>query len=114
MDINDPTATAIIRRAFRDGHQIAHHTWSHADLTQLNVTGINQEMTLLSDALQRVIGRRPRHFRLPYGATSGVVETTLANLGYKIIGWSADTNDWRTPDAAPNVTTVFNGILPEK
>ena len=114
MDINDPTASALVRRAFKEGHQIAHHTWSHVDLTQLNNTEITREMTLLSDALQRLIGRRPRHMRPPYGATSASVETLLTSLGYKIVTWSVDTNDWKTPDTAPNVTAVFDGIVPEK
>ncbi len=114
MDISNPAASSVIKRAFREGHQIAHHTWSHVDLTQLNNTEITREMTLLSDALKRLINRRPRHFRAPYGATSENVEAILTNLGYRIIGWSVDTNDWRTPETAPNVIDLFTGIEPNR
>lgn len=111
-DINDPTVAAVIQRAFREGHQIGHHTWSHADLTTLSNTQIQSEMTQLSDALQRLISRRPRHFRPPYGALNSNVQTLLSSWGYKVITWNLDTNDWRTPDTAPNVTAVFNGVNP--
>jgi peptidoglycan/xylan/chitin deacetylase (PgdA/CDA1 family) len=114
MDINDRNATVLLRRAFREGHQIAHHTWSHVDLTQLNNTEITKEMTQLSDALARIIGRRPRIMRPPYGATTRSMENVVTTLGYKIVTWNLDTNDWKTPDIAPNVTDVFSGISPER
>jgi peptidoglycan/xylan/chitin deacetylase (PgdA/CDA1 family) len=114
MNINSPTASALVKRAFREGHQIAHHTWSHADLTLLNSTGITTEMNLLSDTLFKLIGKRPKIVRPPFGATNNLVENTLTNLGYKLVTWNLDSNDWRTPDTPPNITNIFNGISPEK
>jgi peptidoglycan/xylan/chitin deacetylase (PgdA/CDA1 family) len=114
MNINDPSASSVVRRAFRDRHQIAHHTWSHTDLTLLNTTGILSEMNRLSEALQGIIGRRPRFVRPPYGAINGAVAITLSNLGYRIVSWSIDTNDWRTPDTPPDITQLFSSGVPDR
>lgn len=43
-DINDPAIAATVKRAHADGHQIASHTWSHADIS-LPSTNLKEEMT---------------------------------------------------------------------
>lgn len=43
-NILDPKFSAMVKRAYDAGHQIASHTWSHADIS-LAATNINEEMT---------------------------------------------------------------------
>ncbi|KAG0067506.1 hypothetical protein BGZ89_005987 [Linnemannia elongata] len=57
-DINDPVIAATVKRAYLAGHQIASHTWSHADLS-LGTTDIASEMNRLDVALKALIGKRP-------------------------------------------------------
>jgi peptidoglycan/xylan/chitin deacetylase (PgdA/CDA1 family) len=42
-DIKDPAIAATVKRAFAAGHQIASHTWSHADIS-LATTNLEEEM----------------------------------------------------------------------
>jgi peptidoglycan/xylan/chitin deacetylase (PgdA/CDA1 family) len=111
---SNPEAVRLIKRAFGEGHQIASHTWSHPDMTTLSEEQITQEMKLLSDGLFDIIGKRPRHMRPPFGSTNILVENTMKKLGYRIIMWSADSNDWRTPDISPELSTAFPDDSPNK
>jgi peptidoglycan/xylan/chitin deacetylase (PgdA/CDA1 family) len=96
--IDDPANVAIIRRAYAAGHQIASHTYSHADLTKLDPDGIRQEMARLDDKLKQIIGVRPTYMRPPFGAINHKVLNVLKQLNYRVVLWNVDTNDWRAPD----------------
>ena len=62
---------------------------------------ITQEMQQLENALQTIIGKKPRYMRPPYLATGGNVLPTLGNLGYKVITNDVDSQDWQyAPDQA--------------
>ncbi|KAF9289609.1 hypothetical protein BGZ88_007677 [Linnemannia elongata] len=87
----------IVKRAYREGHQIASHTWGHADLTTLSYDQIHRQMTQLDDALKSIIGVRPVYMRPPYGNLNGAAQGYLNDKGYKIVKWRVDTNDWAHP-----------------
>jgi peptidoglycan/xylan/chitin deacetylase (PgdA/CDA1 family) len=76
------------------GHQIASHTWDHADLATLDAAGITSEMTQLETAHQAIIGMSPNYMRPPYLSTNDLVIDTIKGLGYLIIEVDVDTQDW--------------------
>jgi len=76
------------------GHQVASHTWDHADLATLDAAGITSEMTQLEAAHLALIGKIPTYMRPPFLSTNELVLTTVAGLGYKIIEVDIDTQDW--------------------
>jgi len=76
------------------GHQIASHTWSHADLATLDAAGITNEMAELEVAHQAIIGMVPNYMRPPYLSTNDLAIQTLKGLGYLIIEVDIDTQDW--------------------
>ncbi|KAG0266663.1 hypothetical protein BG011_001510 [Mortierella polycephala] len=94
--ITAPDMAAVVKRAFDEGHQIGSHTWSHADISTSGVD-VTNEMKKLDDALLKIIGVRPVYMRPPYGNTSPASLETLASLGYKVINWNVDSNDWKHP-----------------
>jgi len=100
----DPTKQAIIARAAAEGHQIASHTWAHDIPATLD--GIKESMNKLDDLVEQTAGYRPKYFRAPKGDIDQATVQTFESLGYKIIQWDTDTNDW-------NIN--FNGVqAPEK
>ncbi|KAG0196138.1 Carbohydrate esterase 4 protein [Mortierella sp. GBA30] len=130
--IYDPSVRDGIKRAYNSGHQIASHTWSHADLATLTVEQITTEMRRVEQALKDILGVVPRYMRPPYGsgtfANTGAVanarvQSTLGSLGYVIATWDIETldagaDDHLTPHALSdaellrreqgNVTSVVN------
>ncbi|KAF9085097.1 hypothetical protein BGX23_009972 [Mortierella sp. AD031] len=87
----------VVKQAYKDGHQIASHTWDHEDLTTLTKAQINNEMTKLDNAVKKIIGVKPTYMRPPYGAVNDLVTKTVG-AKYTIVLWDVDTNDWQHPD----------------
>ncbi|KAF9975494.1 chitin deacetylase [Actinomortierella ambigua] len=94
--ITDPQISPIVQRAHAQGHQIASHTWAHADLAAPGVD-IASQMTMLDDTLKDLIKVRPVYMRPPYGSTNDAVLQWLGDHGYIVVNWNVDTNDWRHP-----------------
>ena len=97
------TSGANIIQAYNDGHQIASHSYNHPHLPELDKAGILKELTDTENALQTLIGKKPRYFRPPYGETNALVLQTLAEKGYKSIIWNIDTNDWQYWQTNPSL-----------
>jgi len=76
------------------GHQIASHTWDHADLATLSAAAITSEMTQLEAAHMAIIGKSPNYMRPPYLSTNDLVISTIKGMGYLIIEVDIDTQDW--------------------
>ena len=84
-----------LQRAYDEGHQIASHTWSHADLAVLGLDQIATEMHKLDNAIANILGVEPRYMRPPYGSIGGSVLDALWDLGYEVVTWDVDTIDWK-------------------
>ncbi|KAF9953898.1 hypothetical protein BGZ72_005082 [Mortierella alpina] len=102
---------SVVKRAYKDGHQIASHTWSHKDLLTLSKSGILKEMKKLDDAIKGMIGVRPIYMRPPYGNRNDFVKKTLTDAGYKIVIWDQDTNDWQHPTEVNKSLDVYKAAL---
>ncbi|KAG0258108.1 hypothetical protein BG011_003539 [Mortierella polycephala] len=105
---------AVVRRAYKEGHQIASHTWSHQDLATLSNKKVTDEMTKLDTAVKSIIGVRPVYMRPPYGSTTPNTQNLLNKLGYTIVLWSQDTNDWRHVTDVGKSMKVYRDVLGKK
>jgi len=92
--------------AYNSGHQIASHTWSHADLTTLSYTEIIDEILRLDNYLLNLIGKAPRYFRFPYLSYNSMSLTALGHLNKITVDISVDSLDWKYN----NVNTEMNLI----
>ncbi|KAL4922343.1 hypothetical protein BDW62DRAFT_51733 [Aspergillus aurantiobrunneus] len=103
----------LIRRVVNEGHQLASHTWGHADLTVLGYDQIAEQMTLLESAFVDAVGVIPTYMRPPYLAVNDHVLSVMADLGYHVIGASVDTKDYENdhPDLIGRSVEKFNREL---
>ena len=85
---------ASMQNAYNAGHQLASHTWSHTNMAGLQPSQIQNEMTQVENAFATILGVKPNYMRPPEGATGGSVVPTLSQMGYSIITWDVDTQDW--------------------
>lgn len=90
-------------RAYKAGHELAMHTWSHSYMTTLTNEQIVAELKWNELAIKEVTGVSPRYFRPPYGDIDNRVRDVAAALGFIPIIWNHDTNDW----AAASNPTVY-------
>ncbi|RIA92074.1 Carbohydrate Esterase Family 4 protein [Glomus cerebriforme] len=83
-----------LQRAVAAGHQIAVHTWSHTALTTQSNEEIIAEIKWTETAIKQAVGLTPKYMRPPYGNIDDRVRGILTQLGYKVVIWDKDTNDW--------------------
>ncbi|ORX80189.1 glycoside hydrolase/deacetylase, partial [Basidiobolus meristosporus CBS 931.73] len=91
----------ILKRAYDEGHHIAQHTYNHID-TGLKIVPeaeVRADLAKTEDAIYKIIGKRTRYFRPPTGISSPEQLKMMTELGYQVIHWNLDTNDWRHRDA---------------
>ncbi|KAH8595067.1 hypothetical protein B0O99DRAFT_623107 [Bisporella sp. PMI_857] len=104
---------SVIRRIVNEGHQVASHTWSHADLVTLDAAGIASQMSQLDTAFTNIIGKTPTYMRPPYFSYNNFVLSTLGGLGYHVIRADIDTLDWQynTPQTIGESVRLFEAGL---
>ncbi|TPX33473.1 hypothetical protein SmJEL517_g03614 [Synchytrium microbalum] len=95
---------AVFKSIFDAGHQIGCHTWTHPWLTSLTNEQIIMETFWCEQAFQAVLGIRPVYMRPPHGDINPRVRSILIQMGYTIVEWTKDTNDWRM-----SYDTTFQG-----
>ena len=84
---------STVERAFREGHQIANHSWNHANMIYYAAPGITEDFRRANEVLSRGCGRSSEFVaRVPYGNYN---DTVRAAVGMPIIGWSIDPLDWK-------------------
>jgi peptidoglycan/xylan/chitin deacetylase (PgdA/CDA1 family) len=105
---------ALVRRELAEGHMLADHTWSHA-----NVSGgggfASGQITSTASAIQQATGFRPCLFRAPYGAVGNSLIGLAHGLGFSTIEWDVDPQDWSLPGSSAIysriVSTTSNGSI---
>lgn len=104
---------ATLKRAYDEGHQIGVHTWSHTALTTQTNEEIIAEIKWTEQAIKQVIGATPNFMRPPYGDVDNRVRSILTLLGYKVVIWDRDTNDWMTSTDPTFVADWITGNFTE-
>jgi peptidoglycan-N-acetylglucosamine deacetylase len=94
----------ILRRAVREGHEIANHSWSHPNLAKMSDEAARREVQKTDDAIFAAIGKHPTLLRPPYGSITARQKRWMHDdFGYRIIIWDVDPLDWKRP--GPSVVT---------
>ena len=87
-------------RAVASGSEVIGHSWDHSDFTRLNASAISSQITRTSAEIEAATGISPPPLvRVPYGATNSRVINTARDLGYSLLHWSVDPQDWANRDA---------------
>lgn len=87
---------AELHRLVAEGHELASHSYTHADFTTLSDAEILKELDQNEASIQAILGPqatlRP-YFRFPYGAFDKHTLQVVINHGYLPIHWTLDTLD---------------------
>jgi peptidoglycan-N-acetylglucosamine deacetylase len=95
----------ILKRAVREGHEIANHSWSHPNLGKMSDEAVRRELQKTDDAIVAATGKRPTLMRPPYGSITASQKRWIHDeFGYRIIIWDVDPLDWKRP--GPSVVTA--------
>ncbi len=88
-------------------HEVATHTWGHADLHKLSQAGIEKTLTRSIKAIEDATGKKVTLLRPPYGHVNAYVKRACKNLGLYIVTWSVDSEDWKSR----NEKRIYNEIM---
>lgn len=103
----------IVRRAAREGHEIANHSWSHPDLGKMSDDGVRSQLQRTDDVIKAAIGVRPAVMRPPYGSiTPRQKHWVHEDFGYKTIIWDVDPFDWKRPGPGVVRDRIVNQTRP--
>jgi len=100
----------IVKHASDLGCEVIGHSWDHRDLTKLSVEEIKKELDDTSAVIESATGVSPRLYRPPYGAVNSTLKSTSAELGYVMICWSVDPEDWKTKNADSVYSEVMSHV----
>ncbi|KAI9644872.1 hypothetical protein NHQ30_006899 [Ciborinia camelliae] len=106
---------ALVKRMYDDGHQVASHTWSHADLCNITSAERKNEMWKNEMVLRNIIGVIPTYMRPPYSSCTDKCgcEADMKELGYHVTYFSLDTQDYLndSPTLITNAQNIFSTAI---
>ena len=105
----------VVKRTFDEGHLVLNHSFNHPRMTDLNVSGMDLQLTRAAERIESITGKYPLLFRPPYGSINPLVVDTINDHNMTTVLWSLDSLDWtlKDPDAViQNVTSnIRNGDI---
>lgn len=99
-----------VKRAYRDGHAVENHTWSHPKLTGLTWTQFRSQVARTNTAVAQAAGDSPECLRAPYGSINRNVLLRAQRFNMPVIQWSIDSRDWAKPGTYRIVRNVLGNV----
>ncbi len=118
VGINAENNIPIVKRIYREGHEIGNHTFTHPDVSKISKKRAVIEMELTRLLIESITGHSTIMFRAPFNADfqpqkyEELIPVAWAHeKNYLDIGESIDPEDWE-----PGITadSVFNRVVREK
>jgi peptidoglycan-N-acetylglucosamine deacetylase len=82
----------VIEALLKDGHEISHHSYSHAWITKLTPEQEREEMERGFQAIKRATGYAPRGYRSPVGELSPISLSLMKEYGFSYSSNFADSD----------------------
>lgn len=102
--VKDPD---IVERMAAEGHQVGNHSYDHKELDKLSLREAAEDMQKNDALLHRLLGAGDYWVRPPYGLLS---EEERQALTVPVIGWSVDTEDWKSKNAEKILDILYRQI----
>jgi peptidoglycan/xylan/chitin deacetylase (PgdA/CDA1 family) len=91
-------APELLARIRDDGHTIGLHCYEHVRHSERDLDWLRDDTRAALDGLAAA-GVRPTLWRTPWGDTAPWTSTVACEHELRMIGWTADTHDWRGDSA---------------
>ena len=88
----------LVKREIKEGHAVGNHTWSHPLFAPLeSKKQLHDEITRPDSAIYNATGVHSSLFRPPHGWCSPWMVKSAESMGYDVVNWTIDPNDWKHP-----------------
>ncbi|HSI66668.1 MAG TPA: polysaccharide deacetylase family protein [Planococcus sp. (in: firmicutes)] len=85
----------ILKEIHELGFAIGNHTDNHPNLQNISEEQQRDEIVLLSDKIEGIIGERPKFFRAPFGVNTDFSRSLVEEEGMVLMNWSYGY-DWES------------------
>lgn len=108
----------LIRTEVLGEHYVGNHTYDHTSLEGLSPEEFMDEVERTKEAILDAAGdlftldHDVRYLRPPYGATDANTRQYAADLGYAVVLWDVDPQDWRRPGAQVIADHILRSVSP--
>lgn len=99
----------LVLRMINEGNILANHSYSHYNMTEIDLETAEEEITLMHDYVEETFNYSMGYFRFPEGVFSEQTLALTAELGYRSVFWSFAYEDWDTENP-PDENTAFEKI----
>ncbi|MGR8981507.1 MAG: polysaccharide deacetylase family protein [Gammaproteobacteria bacterium] len=104
---------SILKQIDADGHSIGNHSYTHSFFIDFkSLQGFKNELNQTAETVFKIIGRRMKLFRPPYGVTTPNLAKAANELDYSVIGWSIRSFDTTADTAQIIIRRVETQIKP--
>ena len=100
----------LVRRMIDEGHIVGNHSYSHYNMTEIDLETASEEITLLHDYTCEMFQYEMTLYRFPEGAFSEQTVALASELGYRSVFWSFAYADWEV-DNPPDEEEAYNKIV---
>ncbi|MEC0229816.1 polysaccharide deacetylase family sporulation protein PdaB [Paenibacillus alba] len=97
----------IVEKIKKDGFEIGSHGNKHDNYSTLSDEEIRRQISTAHGILTELIGKEPNLIRLPNGDFDKRVLRIAEDLGYSVIQWDTDSQDWLNK----GVDTIINRVV---
>lgn len=97
----------ILQKIVLSGNEIGNHTYSHANLTDIDSAEVEEEIDKVNRIVKKSTGEITTVIRPPYGAYNDEV---LNQLQQPVVLWDLDTEDWDSRNAQTIVENIITNI----
>ncbi|WP_258360080.1 polysaccharide deacetylase family protein [Moorella sulfitireducens (nom. illeg.)] len=104
------TYPELVRAVMEGGHEIASHSWRHANLGKVTRAEAETDLRQAAAVLEKISEQQVKYFRPPYGAMGAELLAAAAGLGTPAVTWSVDPRDWSNPGPGVIVRHVLANV----
>ncbi len=100
----------MLKDILAQGHELANHTYTHPNLTKLDMTGVIAEILRNRRCIQEITGVNTYLCRPPGGQIDTSVVRQLRKLDYNIIYWDINAGDYKKLAPAEQTAKILSRI----
>lgn len=100
----------IVERIIKDGHEIGSMGYNYTSYTSLEADQVRRDLLHAQDVFTKLGVKQVKLLRPPNGDFNKTVLKVAEPLGYTLVHWSNNSNDWKNPGVNTIVTTVANNL----
>ncbi|MCH1626037.1 polysaccharide deacetylase family sporulation protein PdaB [Ferdinandcohnia quinoae] len=100
----------IVKRIIDDGHEIGTMGYNYENYMDLEDAQIKKDIYRAQDVFKKLQVKTVNLIRTPDGNFDKRVVRVIDSIGYTVVHWGVDSNDWRNPGVQKITSNVLENI----